>query len=85
MKNRKADLIVITVALALCLVTFLLATAIANNNDKRQFCNIVEATLAVKALHPADPAQHPGQEEQYLIHQKYMELARIYNCAGDLA
>lgn len=84
-QNHKADLIVIFVALALCLVTFLMATSIANRRDKEQFCNIIEATLVVPALKPVDPLLHPGEEEQYLIHQKYMELAQIYNCTGDAA
>lgn len=82
LQKHKADIIVIVVAIALCVVTLLVGITITKNDGKRNFCDIVNATIAVPAIKPTEPKLHPGAYEEYLVHQRFLRLKAAYNC-GD--
>lgn len=82
MKSHRADILVIAIAFTMCVATFIAGITFAHKTATNTFCDIVNATLAVPALKPADPVLHPGQQEEYLNHLKFLELSGVYHCGG---
>jgi hypothetical protein len=78
MSTRRAFVLLVVIGIFLSTVTFALGMAKERSDTHEVICEMIEAQLDVPAPKPV--GNHPGREQEYLVHQRFMELSTRHRC-----